>query len=134
MATSKPLRLDLGLVQAADVAARRQKRSVPHQIEFWAELGRSVEHLIDPDALVAVQEGLARLVVEVAPSAPISSESVFEAVEASRQEGTLEDRVSRAPVRYQACSGRTGLLEQLRDDGSRTIGRFVGGRFIAVDE
>jgi hypothetical protein len=134
MATSKPLRLDLELVRAADAAARRQKRSVPHQIEFWAELGRSVEKLIDPDSLIAVQEGLARLVVEMAPSAPVSSYSVFEALELSRNDGTLANRVADGPVRYQASSGRPGLLEQLRPDGSKSVGRFTGGQFVPIEE
>ncbi len=134
MASSKPLRLDLELVHAAGAAAKRHKRSVPRQIEFWAELGRAVERSLDHEALIAVHEGLARLVVEMAPSAPVRSDDIFAALEASRSKGTLPDRVAEGPVRYQACPQRPGLLEQLRGDDSRVIGRFTGGRFVPIEE
>ncbi|MCK5690550.1 hypothetical protein KAI87_14825, partial [Myxococcota bacterium] len=72
MATSNPLRLNLELVQAAGAMAKRSKRTVPHQIEYWAELGRAVEQVVDPATLISIQEGFSKLVVEVAPSKPVS--------------------------------------------------------------
>ncbi len=134
MATSKPLRLDLKLVQAADAVAERQKRSVPRQIEYWAELGRSVERILDPETLIAVQEGLARLVVEMAPSAPVSSDDVFKDLETFREDGTLSDRVASGPVRYQACAHRPGLLEQIHAGGLKIVGHFSHGQFIPIEE
>ncbi len=67
MASSAPLRLDAELIRAASAAARLQRRSVPRQIEYWAELGRAVEKRVAMEDLLALREGLARLVVEKAP-------------------------------------------------------------------
>lgn len=132
MTTSKPLRLEQGLVSSATEAAQRQKRSVPRQIEYWAELGRSVEHLIDLDTLAAVEQGLARLVVEMAPSETVTSADVFADLESARRAGTL--RVAEGRVRYQASRSRPGLLERLHPDGTRVVGRFSLGQFVPVDD
>ncbi len=131
MATSNPLRLDRELVSSAAEAAQRQKRSVPRQIEYWAELGRSVERLIDLETLAAVEQGLARLVVEMAPSEPVASDEVFADLASARREGAL--RVAEGRVRYQA-SQRPGLLEQVQPDGKRIVGRFSLGQFVPVDD
>ncbi len=134
MTTSNPMRLDRELVQAASAVAERQKRSVPRQIEYWAELGRSVESVLDPETLIAVQEGLARLVVEMAPSAPVSSADVFRDLDNSRARGTLSTRVSSAPVRYQASTSAPGLLEQIHSDGAKILGRFSSGQFVPIEK
>lgn len=131
MATSNPLRLDDALVQAAQAVARRNKRSLPRQIEYWAELGRAVEAVVDPSALIALQEGLARLVVEMMPSEPLRSADVFGDLEQARSDGSLPSRASDARVRYQASQEAPGYLEQVRADGTTTLGKFRGGRFIA---
>lgn len=133
MTTSKPMRLDLELVQAANAVAERQKRSVPRQIEYWAELGRSVERILDPETLIAIQEGLAKLVVEMAPSAPVSSADVFSDLNKSRADGTLTTFVSSAPVCYQASSSTPGLLEQIHADGTKILGRFSSGEFVPTE-
>jgi hypothetical protein len=130
MASSNPLRLDAELVRAAGAVAKRNKRSVPRQIEHWAELGRALEALVGPTELIAIQEGLARLVVETTASAPLDPAEVFKGLERARSEGDLPSRASSSRVRYQSAA-EPGYLEQVRPDGKRTVGKFRSGRFVA---
>ena len=134
MATSAPLRLDNGLIRAANAAARLQRRTVPRQIEYWAELGRAVEKHLNFEDLVAVREGLARLVVEKGALVEVDPDDVFSALESARVEGTLIRDVTTATMRYQSCPGRPGLLEQITSDGRKTPGRFQNGEFISLDQ
>jgi len=134
MATSNPLRLDRELVRAAAAVASRHKRSVPRQIEYWAELGRAIEAQVDPTALIALQEGLARLVVEMTPADPVRASDVFADLERARDAGSLPGRVSESTVRYQASAAAPGYLEQIRPDGAKIVGRFRAGRFVARKE
>lgn len=129
MATSTSLRLDQDLVNSATAEAKRMKRSGPKQIEYWAELGRAIEKAVDPDTLIALEEGLVQLKVEPLPSAPASSSDVFSDIEAAQAEGQLPSRVTSAKLSYQASRGKPGLLEQIHPDGSIITGHFHQGRF-----
>ena len=133
MAGSKPLRLDEELVRAASAVGRLHRRSVPRQIEFWAEIGRAVEQRLPVEDLIALREGLARLVVDRGGSLPADPAAVLGDIEATRAAGTLADRVSEALVRYQSCPGRPGLLQRLAADGTREVGRFQDGEFHPVE-
>ena len=130
MATSAPLRLDAELVRAASAAARLHKRSVPRQVEFWAEIGRAVESSISAEELLAVREGFARLVVDTSVSVPVEPDAVLDGLEASRRDGSLSDRVCEQGVRYQRSAAHPGLLERVDRDGSRAVGRFLNGEFV----
>lgn len=134
MPTSNPLRLDAALVDAASAVAARHKRTVPRQIEHWAELGRVLEAMVDPAALLALQQGLARLVIEMAPSRPVDPSEVFANLERAREEGSLPQQASEARVRYQASAAVPGRLEQVHADGRRVIGDFRGGEFVPSDD
>lgn len=126
---STPVRLQADLMERAAQAGARHHRSAAQQIEYWAALGQQVAGLVDPDSLLAVQSGVARLRVETVQGRPMASQEVFAALEADRRSGALAQAVSGAAVRYQACPGRPGLLEQLGPGNSRTIGRFRDGTF-----
>jgi len=127
------MRLDIELVRAAEAVHKQQKRSVPRQIEYWAELGRAVEKVLDHNMIIAVTQGLAKIKVELAPSGPVSSTEVFAELEQARESGSLSARVTSSPVRYQASTSAPGCLEQIRPDGQRTVGRFRDGRFVPLD-
>ena len=130
MASSTPLRLDADLVRSAGAAARLHKRSIPRQIELWAEIGRAVEHEISAEDLLALREGLARLVVDTGSPAPVEPDDVCGALEASRRDGALADSVCESPVRYQSAKQRPGLLERIDGGGNRALGRFEKGAFV----
>ena len=76
MATS-PIRLNPSLIAAAEREGMVQKRSTPKQIEFWADLGRAVEHVIDFSDVLAVRQGLKRLKLENVESVAVDPEDVF---------------------------------------------------------
>ena len=128
-----PVRLQDALMRSAALAGARHHRSAAQQIEYWASLGREVAALLDPDRLLAVQAGLARLHVEPVTAPSVIPQQVFAALEADRSSGVLANSVSSAPVRYQACSSRPGYLERLDKDGSRSVGRFANGEFLACE-
>ena len=47
---ANPLRLSSELIAAAERSGAVYKRSVPKQIEYWAELGRSIERVVSMDS------------------------------------------------------------------------------------
>ena len=94
---SSPIRLQQQLMQAAELAASRHHRSTAEQIEYWAELGQAVAATLDPDVLLAIKAGIKRLRVESVVTKPINPESVFETLEAKRQDKTLQQSIPQSP-------------------------------------
>lgn len=133
MPTSHPLRLDRGLVKAAAREGEIFKRSIPRQIEYWAELGRAIAGQCDPLDLIKVREGLARLTIEPVKTTAVSSDTVFFDLEHARTNGELVGMVSATGPRYQASAANPGFLEQINPDGTRVVGKFSSGRFITRD-
>jgi hypothetical protein len=129
MATSHPLRLEKSLVVAAAREGEIFKRSIPRQIEYWAEIGRSVADHVNPIDLIKVREGLATLSIEPVSSTAVSSSEVFGKLEGLREAGKLAELVSGSAVRYQASKKHPGYLEQVHPDGKRLVGRFSSGKF-----
>ncbi len=130
---ASPMRLNPALVAAAEREATIQKRSVPKQIEFWAELGKTVENILDISDVFAVIQGFKRLKVESLDSVPVDSEDVFGDLEAGRAEGTLSDKVTEASVYYEASSSRPGLIDKVDSiEGTRLTGKFKNGEFTAA--
>lgn len=127
---ASPMRLDAALIAAAEREAAIQKRSIPKQIEFWAELGKAVEHVIGMDDVIAITQGLKRIALEDLMSSTADPDDVFESLEAGRASGLLSERVTAAPLYYEASPSRPGLLDRVnRLTGKRETGRFVNGEF-----
>jgi len=131
--SASPVRLQDDLMRRAALAGARHHRSAAQQIEYWAALGQDVAALLDPDLLLDVKAGLARLRVEPVRAVAVAPESVFAALDAQRQSGSLAASVSTASVRYQACPSRPGWLERIDSDGSINVGIFEGGVFQPCD-
>lgn len=129
---SSPMRLEQELVSAASRQSWRYKRSVAEQVEYWAGIGRSVEKVLDPDTLLAIQAGLSTIQVLPNDNVTVDAEQVFARLEADRRSGQLAGAVSSGPLRYQASPDHPGLLERIDADGRRTHGQFKQGRFIPV--
>ncbi len=126
-----PLRLEAQLVENAALAGKQLHRSTAEQIEYWADIGRSVAHVITPDTLLQVTAGLAKVNVEPVVGPTVDPDALFETLEASRAQGTLSDSLTQASLRYQASANHPGLLEQIDKDGTITLGQFRNGRFEA---
>ncbi len=131
---ASPIRLQTELMQAAKLIGEQEHRSAAEQVEYWASLGRKIARLVNPDALLEVAAGLARIKVEPTVGQPVDPKAVFAAVEARRLSGTLAQEVTTATTIYQASTTHPGYLEQLDKQGNRAVGTFQNGVFTALDE
>lgn len=125
-----PYRLGNEIVAHAEKSAALQNRSVPKQIEYWANLGRRVEKAIDHPSLMAILRDSAIIEVRPAPSKPVEAREVFAALEADRRSGKLAKDITRAGVIYEASPSRPGLLDRIDEHGVRTTGTFENGEFV----
>ena len=130
--SSSPLRLQADLMQAAQLSGAIMHRSAAEQIEYWADLGRKVSDYLDPQVLLDLQSGIARLKVERIESPPVDPDDVFNAVERDRQSSVVYKKVTASPIRYQVCEEQPGYLEKIDQQGVKTIGMFENGEFIAI--
>ncbi len=128
--TTSPLRLDSTLVAAAKREGLINKRSAPKQIEFWAELGKAVEHVLDYNDIFAVIQGLKRVKVESVDLEPVDPTDIFNSLEVSRKSEKLGEKVTSAAFYFEASRRRPGLLDRVNTaTGERQTGRFYNGEF-----
>ncbi|MBL8500523.1 MAG: hypothetical protein JNL77_08095 [Nitrosomonas sp.] len=130
---ASPIRLQDELMQAAALTAERFHRSTAEQIEYWAEMGRNVDHMLNPDDLLAISAGLAKITVEPVSSEPVDAAGIFQSLETDRATGVLPQTVTGSVIRYQASSTYPGYLEQIHPDGHSQTGKFQDGEFIVID-
>lgn len=127
---ASPMRLDSALIVAAEKEAVIQKRSIPKQIEFWAELGKAVEQIIGFDDVIAITQGLKRIELEPLVSSPVDPDEVFDNLETRRASGTLSKNVTSAAFYYEASKNHPGFLDRVNSaSGKRKTGRFQNGEF-----
>jgi len=132
--SASPIRLQEELMQAAASTAKRFHRSTAEQVEYWADLGRSVSSTLDPDVLLSVASGLAIIKVEPVFSAPINADNVFKSLENDRESGKLSREVTNSAIRYQASLKHLGCLEKIDADNNMTIGQFENGQFVELKD
>lgn len=130
---NSPIRLENNLMLAARNAAMIHKRTPAEQIEYWAELGKNVSQLIDPETLIACKSGLATITVERVNAKPVDVASVFSRLAQQRDTGTLAANVTSARMRYEASNTRPGMLDQIDENGHITTGQFDNGKFIPLE-
>jgi hypothetical protein len=127
---ASPLRLNAALIEAAEREGAVQKRSVPRQIEFWAELGKAVESIVGPADVVAVIQGIKKIKVEPVASIAVDPSDVFDSIETSRKSGSLGKKVTSAVIYYETSLSRPGLLDRVNTaTGERQTGLFRNGEF-----
>ena len=126
-----PIRLDNDIISFATASASIEKRSVPKQIEYWAEIGRQVEQRVDRAGLLAIIQGNAEVDVRPITSEPVDIDDVFGKSAADRASGILTKAVTQAPYIYEASETHPGFLDRIGEDGQRTTGYFEEGEFIA---
>lgn len=131
--SASPIRLQEDLMKAAELTADRFHRSTAEQIEFWAELGRSVADTLDPDVMLSIKSGLSRINVEPVYGIPVDPVKVFKTLKKNRRNGTLSERVTSAAIRYQTSSSHPGYLERIDRQGNIATGQFQNGQFIPLN-
>jgi hypothetical protein len=120
---SQPVKLSDEMVLDARLIAEVAERSIAGQIEFWAQLGRAIEPLLDGTRALALRRaGAVRPLSECLAS--VDSDTGRQRV------GAYLD--SRPFPHYQPAPDSPGLLVRIDEDGTRTVGRFVGREFQAV--
>lgn len=127
---TSPIRLNSALVAAAEKEGTIQKRSVPKQIEFWAELGKSVARVMDLSDVFAIIQGLKKVKVEPVTSVAVDPSDVFNSLENKRKSGNLAEKVTSSAVYYEASLSQQGLLDRVNSyTGERETGQFHNGEF-----
>jgi hypothetical protein len=121
---SQPVKLSDELVLDARLAADMAERSIARQIEFWAQLGRAIEPLL---------QGSQTLALRRAASAR-SLSSLLESVDSPEGRRRVADHLTSQPFpRYEPAPNAPGMLLRIDEDGTRTTGRFVHRQFKAAD-
>jgi len=120
---SQPVKLSDELVLDARRTAPVAERSIAGQIEFWAQLGRAIEPLLaGASALALRRAGAVR---------PLSE--CLAAVDSKKGRQRLAAYLKSQPFpHYEPHPKSPGLLVRIDQDGTRTVGRFVGREFRAA--
>ncbi len=107
------------LVSDAHLAAEAAQRSIAAQIEFWAQLGRAIEPLLD---------GARGLTLRVVTIRPLSE--CLGTIDSEEGRHRVAAYLAARPYpHYQPSPGGQGLFVRVAMDGTRTLGRFVGREF-----
>jgi hypothetical protein len=120
---SQPVKISDELILDARLTAEIAERSIAGQIEFWAQLGRAIEPLLEGTRALALRRAGAAV--------PLSQ--CLASVDSAAGRRRVAEYLERGPFpRYQPAPGAPGLVVRVDVDGRRTLGRFVGREFQAV--
>jgi hypothetical protein len=121
---SQPVKLSDDLILDARLTGKMVHRSIAGQIEFWAQLGRAIEPLLDGLHVVALQKA--------GKTKPLSS--CLDSVDSpAGRRRVIEHLKSRPFPHYEPDPKTPGALIRINADGTRTVGRFIHREFKAID-
>jgi hypothetical protein len=116
----QPVKLSDELVDDAQAVVPFSQRSIAGQIEFWAGLGRSIEPLLRGNSVLSLQKSGAER-----PLSQLLSE-----IDNSKGRKRLEATLNKCPYpHYKPVPDRPDLICRIEEDGTETVGRFVGREF-----
>ena len=120
---SQPVKLSDVLVLDARLTGKIAERSIAGQIEYWANLGRAIEPLLQgTQALALCKKAAAR---------PLSE--CLETVDTPQGRNRLGKYLDTIPFpHYEPAPNKPGFLVRIEANGKRMVGRFVNRRFQAV--
>ena len=120
---SQPVRLSDVLVLDARLVGEVAERSIAGQIEYWANLGRAIEPLLQGKQALAL--------CKKAGARPLSE--CLETVDTPEGKDRVKRYLEAQPFpHYEQDRETPGLLVLIEADGKRTIGRFVNRKFQRV--
>lgn len=121
----QPVKLSDKLVDDARAVTPFSHRSIAGQIEFWASLGKSIEPLLRGDIAVALQMSGAERPLSLA----------IGEIDSRRGRKRLMNVLNARPFpHYLPVEGQPQLIRRIGENGSETLGRFVGRDFVPVED
>lgn len=118
---TQPVRLSAALVQEARTTGETMERSIAGQIEYWARLGRAVEGVLRLEQLQALKKrGDLHALGEALADTDANRHKVSTYLEAR-------------PFPHFERGPHEGQLVKVDEDGTRTVGLFVGREFKPLD-
>ncbi len=127
----KPLRLRASLYQIAAQHAALEHRSIPKQIEYWAEIGRWMATKIGDREIYALLANNATINVTMEPTAVVSVDQAHSALEKSRSSGTLGNAIHSEFI-YDTDPSNPDFIRETTANGSQRYGEFVDGEFVVA--
>jgi hypothetical protein len=120
---SQPVKISDELIRDARQIAKVAERSIAGQIEFWAQLGRAIEPLLEGSRALALRRAGATV--------PLSER--LASVDSDEGRRRVVEYLASGPFpHYQPVPNSPGLVVRIDAEGTRTVGRFVGREFQAV--
>lgn len=117
----QPVKLSDVLVLDARLIGEIAERSIAGQIEYWANLGRAIEPLLQGTQSLAL--------CKKASARPLSE--CLAQVDSPEGRARVRKYLEAQPFpHYEAVKDAPGLLVRIDADGGRTIGRFVNRKFV----
>jgi hypothetical protein len=117
----QPVKVSDSLVLDARVIGEAMERSIASQIEFWARLGRALEHLLDGEQAIRLAQAGAAVPLSVS----------LQSVDTPAGRKRLVNYLESVPFpHYEPAPNHPGLLVRIDVDGRRTPGRFVNRKFV----
>lgn len=116
----QPVKLSDQLVLDARLVGETAERSIASQIEFWAKLGRALEPALRGDAVLRLKQR----------GGALKLSDALRTVESPEGHERLQQVLASQPYpHFEPAPGKPGLLVRVDEDGTRTLGRFVGRKF-----
>ncbi|MGM0488037.1 MAG: TA system antitoxin ParD family protein [Planctomycetota bacterium] len=114
------MKLSDELVLDARLTSEVAERSIAGQIEYWAQLGRAIEPLLQgAQALALRRAGAVK---------PLSE--CLDSIDTDEGRRRVADHLQRQPFpHYEPAPHAPGMLVRIDADGTRTVGRFVNRQF-----
>ena len=130
---SQQIRLDSDLINRASMEASLNKRSVPKQIEYWAELGRMVSKVLNIHDVLALLQGVKKLKMEDIKTDLPSMKALQETIDSDTDPREGIPEFKNLSVVYEANKENSKYLDQINlATGERQTGNFRNGNFIPV--
>jgi ParD-like antitoxin of type II bacterial toxin-antitoxin system len=118
----QPVKLSDELILDARVAAAAMQRSIAGQVEFWARIGESLERVAHRSQIERLQEKAALPLSKIVAT-------INRPAGRARLKAYLD---SRPFPRFSPHPKLARTFVREDADGSRTVGRFMRGEFIAA--
>jgi hypothetical protein len=118
---SQPAKLSDVLVLDARLAGQIAERSIAGQIEYWANLGRAIEPMLQGEQALAL--------CKKATARPLSD--CLGTVDTPKGRRRLENYLDTLPYpHYKLAPDKAGFLVRIEENGKQTVGCFINRQFL----